>query len=219
MVNITRTVALNNLMVDLKGRGYEVTESALKSCFNRIRLKCRLPGWFKMSPEQKKEILLEVKNKLITNIESDMHRRKKWVMDGTVYTSRDLYRLTGQYLVSTDSEMQLPTEQNFGRCLKRLKKSGSDVINRDGVIASREALLDATSNFAKTALCTIYSIEFNQGPHAGGKYVGITQCTVFERVDWHFTNAKRPGSPEKNPKNRLYKALRGSLNFSNESER
>ena len=219
MVNITRTVALKNLMVELKDHGYEVTESALESCFDRIRRKYRLPVWYKMAPEQKEETLLEVRNKLITNIESDRHRRKKWVMDGTVYTSRDLYRLTGQYLVSQDSEMQLPTEQNFGRCLKRLKKSGSDVINRDGVIANHAALLDATTNFAKTALCTIYQIGFIQGPHAGKKYVGTTQCTVSERVDWHFTNAKRPGSPEKNPKNRLYKALRDSLNFSNESER
>ena len=219
MVNITRTVALNNLMVDLKGRGYEVTESALKSCFDRVQRKYRLPSWYNMSVEQREETLLKARSKLIHSIESGMHRRKSWVLDGAGYTTREIYRLIGQDLAIRHSEMQLPTEQNFGRYLARLKKSASDVIERDGTIISHEALIHATTNFVKTAPCTIYQIDFIQGPHAGKKYVGMTQCAVSERIRWHVMNATRPGSPEKNPRNRLYKALRDSFNFSSKSER
>lgn len=218
MVNVSRKDALIDLEIQLKEIGYEVTESALESCFDRVRDKFRFPGWCNMSPRQKEEILLKVKNKQIANIHSDKHRPKKWVMDEAVYTSRELYHLVKQHLGSQESEIQLPTEQNFGRRLKRLKESGSDVITQDGVIASHAALLDSTTNFAKTAPCTIYQIDFIRGPHTGKKYVGTTQSTVSERVRWHFSNATRPESSQKNPNNRLYKALRDSLDFSNDRE-
>jgi hypothetical protein len=218
MTELTRKLALENLKVELKENGYEVTEKALESCFDSVRRKYRLPSWRHMPMEQKEETLSTVRNKQIDSVENDMHRQKNWILDGEGYTTRKLYRLVRKDSRIHGSEIQLPTEQNFGRSLTRLRASESKVIDRNSVIASYQSLVDSTIHFAKTALCNIYQLEFTQGPHEGKRYVGITQCSVSERLRWHFINATRPESSERNPKNRLYEALRDSLIFSGNSE-